>query len=173
MKKVIVGWAVVLCIFSFVVAAQWSNRNASPDRNYGNGNIDKGLKRPGQSIEAQYALRASADQDYIGTAAVDTYTTVFYDFETISWQGWTRLDQTAQIDTFWHVEDYLEPELASLPGPLEGMKSAWCGAPPAPSEYLCHWRLGRGYGDYWDQSFVSDTISFNGYLDISYNVFVF
>jgi hypothetical protein len=173
MKKVIVGWAVVLCIFSFVVAAQWSNRKASPDRNYSSGNIDKESWRPGQSIGAQYALRASADQDYIGAAAVDTYTTVFYDFEASSWQGWTRLDQTAQIDTFWHVEDYLEPELAGLPGPLEGMKSAWCGAPPAPSEYLCHWKLGRGYGDYWDQSLVSDTISFNGYLDISYNVFVF
>jgi hypothetical protein len=171
MKKAFLGWAVVACIFTCVVAAQWNGRKNVSDGKFSRISSNaKNIDRPAQSIGEQYALRASVDEDYVSTAAVDTYTTVYYDFEAMNWQGWTRLDQTAQIDTFWHVEDYLEPELASLQGPLDGMKSAWCGAPPGPADYLCHWKASCGYGNYWDQSFVSDTISFNGYLDLSYRV---
>jgi hypothetical protein len=39
-------------------------------------------------------------------AAVDTYCVVWYDFEQMTWQGWTSIDNTAQVDTFFHVEDF-------------------------------------------------------------------
>jgi hypothetical protein len=167
MKKVIGGWAVVFFIFAAIVAAQWN----SPKDN--SSITDKTLIQPRQPIGEQYALRESADPASFGTAAVDTYTIAYYTFGTMDWQGWTRLDRTAQIDTFWHVEDYAEPVFDGLSGPLEGTKSALCGVPPAPPDYLCHWKLDRGYGDYWDQSLVSDPIPIDGYLDVSYRVFAY
>jgi hypothetical protein len=160
MEGAIKGVVVVLCILALFVSASARDR------------VQKGVAHARQSIEEQYALRESADPDYFGSAAVDTYTIVYYDFEPASWQGWTRADLTAQVDTFWHVEDYLEPELSTLPGPLEGMKSAWCGAPPGPFEYVCHWISAPGYGNSWDQSLVTDPIYFTGHLDIAYHVYV-
>ncbi len=62
--------------------------------------------------------------------AVDTFCIVWFDFEAMNWQGWTSLDRTAQVDTFFHVDDF-----AGLGGgshgrlvALEGTKSLWCGA---------------------------------------------
>jgi hypothetical protein len=101
-------------------------------------------------------------------AQVDTYVIVHYDFEVSDWQGWTRGDITAEIDTFWHVEDFLEPEFSGFPGPLEGEKSAWCGAPPGPEMYLCIWTHAPGYGNQWNQSLTSDEIEFTGRLVFSY-----
>ena len=68
-------------------------------------------------------------------AQVDTYLTVFYDFEEMDWQGWTTKDLTAQQGLFWHVDDF-----AGLGGgltPLEGAKSMWCGARPGGDDYMC------------------------------------
>jgi hypothetical protein len=103
------------------------------------------------------------------SASIDTYTIVYYDFEFRNWQGWTSVDLSAAPDTFWHVEDYAEPGLAGLPGPIEGSKSAWCGAPPGPDEYMCHWCAAPGYGNTWDQSLVTDPIYFSGALRLSYH----
>jgi hypothetical protein len=158
MKKALCGGVVFVCLFAFVVSAHASDRGG------------KGFRPARQSIEEQYALRESADLDYYSSATVDTYTIVYYDFENNNWQGWTRADLTVQVDTFWHVEDYLEPELSSLPGPLEGLKSAWCGAPPGPFEYVCRWVTAPGYGNEWDQSLVTDPIYFTGYLDIAFQL---
>jgi hypothetical protein len=122
----------------------------------------------------EFAAEDLPDFDYLvpevfTSSTVDTYTIVYYDFEQMNWQGWTREDMTAPIDTFWHVEDYLEPELAGLPGPLEGLKSAWCGAPPGPYEYMCGWLAAPGYGNSWDERLVTDPVYFNGFLRISYH----
>ena len=103
------------------------------------------------------------------SSTIDTYTIVYFDFEFRNWQGWTSIDQTAVPDTFWHVEDYAEPGLAGLPGPVEGTKSAWCGAPPGPFEYMCLWVAAPGYGNSWDQRLVTDPVYFNGFLRLSYH----
>ena len=74
-------------------------------------------------------------------AAVDTYCIVWYDFEYINWQGWSRLDLTAQMDTFFHVDDFAGLGGGSSGGlvPLEGNKSMWCGARANPgTPYVCH-----------------------------------
>jgi hypothetical protein len=105
------------------------------------------------------------------TAAVDTYTIVYFDFDPTGWEGFTVVDPRAQPGVFWHVEDYLEPELAGLPGPLEGDKSAWCGAPPAEYEYLCGWTNPRGYGNAWDQRLVSNPFFYTNPLKLSFKAY--
>ena len=88
-------------------------------------------------------------------AAVDTYCIASYDFEQMNWQGWTRVDNTEQKDTFFHVDDF-----AGLGGgshgrlvPVEGTKSMWCGIKPGAGfdDYLCSWEAEPGYGNNWDQ----------------------
>jgi hypothetical protein len=37
------------------------------------------------------------------------YTVVLYDFEPMNWQGWTRIDNTAELDEFWHIDDFAPP----------------------------------------------------------------
>jgi len=109
----------------------------------------------------------------VESAAVDTYCIVWYDFETMHWQGWSRLDRTAQVDTFFHVDDF-----AGLGGgshgrliPLEGTKSMWCGARAnAADPYLCSWKDAPGYGNGWDQVLVAGPISFTGALTFSYKM---
>ena len=103
-------------------------------------------------------------------AAVDTYCVVWYDFEQMSWQDWTTIDNTAQVDTFFHVDDF-----AGLGGgsfgrlvALEGTKSLWCGTRPGSDFYLCSWLNAPGYGNKWDQSCQSDVIPFEGILTWSY-----
>jgi hypothetical protein len=70
-------------------------------------------------------------------AHVDTYCIVWYDFEQMNWQGWTRFDNTAQIDTFFHVDDFsgLGGGAYGCLHPIEGTRSMWCGMS------LCGWRM--------------------------------
>ena len=105
-------------------------------------------------------------------AAIDTYCIASYDFETMDWQGWTRVDNTAQVDTFFHVDDF-----SGLGGgdfgrlvPLNGSKSMWCGARPDLNDpYMCSWVRAPGYGNGWNQMLVSDAFSFTGAVHFSYH----
>jgi len=64
---------------------------------------------------------------------VDEYILAEYDFEDgvggPDPQGWTSVDNTAQLDTFFHVDNF-----SGLPGyaPLAGSQSMWCGLRPDP-----------------------------------------
>jgi len=104
-------------------------------------------------------------------AAADTYCIVWFDFEQMNWQGWTRIDNTRQADTFVTVEDF-----AGLGGgshgrlvPLEGARSAWIGTRPGSDPYRCSWSpAAPGYGNGWDQWLVAwapDTL-----VEISYHL---
>ena len=105
------------------------------------------------------------------SAATDTYTIVRYEFGLSNWQGWTRVDNTAQVDTFWHVDDF-----SGLSGglvPLEGSKSMWCGTRPDNSDdYLCGWVSAPGYGNYWNQILISDPLSIPPPCSFSYKMFI-
>jgi hypothetical protein len=107
------------------------------------------------------------------SAAVDTYCIVWYSFETNSWQGWTRVNNTAQIDTFFHVDDFVGLGGGSFGGlvPAEGTKSMWCGVRPNASDpYLCSWKRAPGYGNNWSQMLVTDAISLVGAMIFSYHL---
>jgi hypothetical protein len=106
------------------------------------------------------------------SAAVDTYNIVWYDFETIDWQSWTQVDNTAQHGEFFHADDF-----AGLDGgdfgrlvPIEGTKSLWCGARPGTDEYMCGWYNAPGYGNNWSQGIrtIEDFIV-SGNVHISYH----
>jgi hypothetical protein len=109
---------------------------------------------------------------YYEAAAVDTYYLVWYTFETNSWQGWSRLDRTAQADTFFHADDF-----SGLGGgsygrlvPIDGAKSMWCGVRANPADpYLCGWETAPGYGDNWVQDLRTDGFAFAGMITLSYH----
>ncbi|MDD4857582.1 MAG: T9SS type A sorting domain-containing protein [Candidatus Krumholzibacteria bacterium] len=102
----------------------------------------------------------------------DTFCMVWYTFETSDWQGWTREDETAQRDTFFHVDDF-----AGLGGggfgrlnAIEGTKSMWCGAPPNASDsYFCSWQMAPGYGNGWSQFLGTDAFSFLGMIGLEFH----
>ncbi|UCF05588.1 MAG: hypothetical protein JSV33_00710, partial [bacterium] len=105
-------------------------------------------------------------------AQVDTYCIVWYDFEQMDWQGWTQVDNTEQVDTFTHVDDF-----AGLGGgdygllyPIEGAQSMWCGVRPDPNDpYLCSFETAPGYGNGWNQWLVTLPFAFRGIITLSYH----
>ena len=134
----------------------------------------KGL-RPVVSVPDELRAEGEALLESMGmapaAAAVDTYCIVWYDFEHMDLQGWSIIDETAQIDTFFHVDDF-----AGLGGgdfgrllPIEGTKSAWCGVRPGDDFYMCTWQSAPGYGNSWDQVLTTDSFSFTGLLTFSYH----
>ena len=40
------------------------------------------------------------------SAALDTVCLAWYGFESMNWMGWTREDNTEQVGTFFHVDDF-------------------------------------------------------------------
>jgi hypothetical protein len=106
-------------------------------------------------------------------AVVDTYCIAWYTFEQMNWQGWTRLDATAQRGDFWHVDDFAGLGGGSYGGlvPIEGTKSMWCGVRPSTTDpYLCSWYDAPGYGNYWNQSLGTGSFSFAGTVTLSYRM---
>ncbi len=114
------------------------------------------------------------------SAEVDTFCIVWFDFEDMNWQGWTRTDNTAQTDIFTHVDDFSGLGGGSKGGltAIEGTKSMWCGVrgwdhqiPECPGdfEYLCSWVAAPGYGNDWKQMLNSEPIPIIGPLTFSYH----
>jgi hypothetical protein len=112
------------------------------------------------------------------SAAIDSYCLVWYDFEQMNWQGWTTLDNTAQIDEFFHVDDFagLGGGAWGLLYAIEGSQSMWCGTRAgtdgrayAPYWYTCSWIAAPGYGNGWNQILTTDAIPFRGLLEFSYH----
>ncbi|MFA4948969.1 MAG: T9SS type A sorting domain-containing protein [Candidatus Krumholzibacteriia bacterium] len=107
------------------------------------------------------------------SAAVDTYCIVWYDFEQYDWQGWTRVDETAQPGDFFHVDDFsgLNGGSYGLLFPIEGTKSMWCGTRPDENDqYLCSWQDAPGYGNGWNQMLTTGAFSFSGAITLSYHI---
>ena len=115
-----------------------------------------------RAARAEQPLESAAYPDLIDpglrgfteSTAVDTYCLVWYTFEPMNWQGWTRQEYSAQKGEFWHVDDFtgLGGGGGGALAPLEGTKSLWCGARPNPADpYICLWRSAPGYGNNWRQ----------------------
>jgi len=123
--------------------------------------IETGLDIPGEDIGTNMIV-----------AAADTYLIVWYDFDHMDWQGWTKYEWGLQEGTFFHVEDF-----AGLGGgsfgrlvPIEGEKSVWCGTDGSNSDYSCNWAAAPGYGDWWSQSFRSHDFNHEGMLNVSFHL---
>jgi hypothetical protein len=142
--------------------------------------IDKTGKRIMQALhENENAeLIDQGARGLVTSAAVDSFCLVWYDFETMNWQGWQTLDNTAQIDTFFHVDDF-----SGLAGgswgtllPVEGTKSMWCGTRDANDArakadyfYLCSWEDAPGYGNGWNQILTTGSFPISGVVKFSYH----
>jgi hypothetical protein len=109
---------------------------------------------------------------------VDTYKIVNIPHE--MGELFIREDNTAQPDTFFHVDDFIGLGGGAHGGlhPLEGAGSMWCGVrdldtqiPECPGgfEYLCSWITAPGYGNEWNQILQTDAIPFFGPLTFSYH----
>jgi len=109
---------------------------------------------------------------YQSVAQPDTYNIVKYDFEVSDWQGWTVLDYTAQRGTWWHATNFDgDPDPSGGKYfPIEGNWSMWCGTPAGDSDYLCGWGAAPGYGNNWDQSLVSNSLSLTESVGIDFTM---
>ena len=107
-------------------------------------------------------------------AAANTTLLASFSFDvgaTCSPQGWTVVDGTAQIATFWHVDDFVGTNVN--PGDslsaLAGSKSLWCGARASSSGLGCGYLLLPGYGSGWNQLWQTKAcIPITGNLDVSF-----
>ncbi len=111
------------------------------------------------------------------SAQADTFWLGRWDFDGPTGQcdmeGWTQADLTAQLDCFFHVDDFV-----GLGGgtygrlvPIEGNQSLWCGV--RGTEFVvCGYITPPGYGNGWDQSFVFKCITANPteYVTIGYHI---
>ncbi len=115
------------------------------------------------------------------SAAVDTFCLVWYDFEQMQWQGWTTLDNTAQIEVFFHVDDFAGLGGGSYGGlfPADDTKSMWCGTraandgrEAAPFWYLCSWSDAPGYGNSWNQILTTNSFAIDGLVTFTYHALI-
>jgi hypothetical protein len=146
---------------------------------------DLRVMRPWSEDEfADPALLDAGVRGLYSEAQVDTFCLVWYNFEQMNWQGWVQVDNTAQNDTFSHVDDFSGIAPGSWGGlvPIEGTKSMWCGARdwdhqilgqgypcPGDFEYLCSWGCAPGYGNGWNQMLQTDAFEFQGLITFSYH----
>jgi len=87
-------------------------------------------------------------------------------------QGWTTADATAQLDKFFHVDDFAGLGGGTFGGlvALQGSKSMWCGIRPADT-LACHYATSPGYGANWDQRFESVDFAVTGTVTLSYQIY--
>ncbi|HEU4929621.1 MAG TPA: hypothetical protein VFU38_07295, partial [Candidatus Krumholzibacteria bacterium] len=108
------------------------------------------------------------------TAALTTttlYTQTFDVGASCSEAGWTKVDGTAQIAVFWHVDNFAGANVAAGDSltVLAGTKSLWCGARFSTTGLTCGYLLLPGYGNNWNQSWrTKNCINTDGTLNISF-----
>jgi len=92
------------------------------------------------------------------------YIVAAFDFDGVGGpdaQGWTSQDHSKATENFFHVDDF--SGLAAPMAPLAGSQSLWCGS---RGQGWCAGSTPPGYGNHWDQRFVSREFAVTG--DVSY-----
>jgi len=108
-------------------------------------------------------------------AATNTTFLASYNFEgagsACDAQGWTVVDATAQVGTFWHVDDFAGVNVnpGDAYAPLAGARSLWCGARPAAGSPTCGYATLPGYGNGWNQTWQTKAcVPVAGNLDVAF-----
>jgi hypothetical protein len=110
------------------------------------------------------------------TESLDTFVVETWTFDgpggVADQQGWTVHDRTGNLQEFFHVADATELDGGDFGYliVLEGQQSLWCGATYATHPELCSYASLPGYGDNWDQAWVSRVFPASGDLGLSYLV---
>ena len=158
MKKIsIFLLSVYVCIlFNGIVSARDVNRNS---------------KRIRKDMNGTDLLTDDSVPGFYEAAAIDTYNIVRYSFEVNNTMGWITVDQTAQYDIFYHVDNFggLSGGDYSLLVPISGTQSMWCGTRPGNDTYLCSWETAPGYGNNWNQHFESNIITLSSTVQLDYH----
>ena len=123
--------------------------------------------RPVEDLRGSHRFSLDQDPSHFPAAAPgDTHILANYSFDagaSCVTEGWTTLDNTAQLADFFHVASTTGGELTggsfgSLV-PLQGDKSLWCGAygdyPTTPENAMCGYAAMPGYGNDWNQAFCT------------------
>lgn len=114
----------------------------------------------------------------LSSAAADTFHLAWYSFTDgvgqADAQGWTAVELTAQLGTFFHVAAGGGGELNGGTNgnllPVSGSQSMWCGKAPDTAVPFCGFAALPGYGNTWDQSLCSSVIAADSVI-ITYTVF--
>jgi hypothetical protein len=83
---------------------------------------------------------------------------------------WTKVDLTAQLGNFFHVDNFSGLNPVNY-YPLNGTQSLWCGARPASVGPLCGYLGLPGYGNSWNQAFCTTAcfaVSADSLLDMKF-----
>ncbi|MCZ6766833.1 MAG: hypothetical protein O7D32_07865, partial [bacterium] len=105
-------------------------------------------------------IRQSLASPTLSPVATDTFRLAWYGFNNDGIpdaQGWVSVDVTAQLDTFFHVEDatVLDGGQFGRLIVLEGNQSMWCGQAASAVPPFCGYATLPGYGNGWNQSLYS------------------
>ncbi len=167
MKKVLCRSLVLALGMALVASAAFAKRGGGY-ADYQRESLTNGVRVGPQDqtmVEAQFA----------GAALTTTtlYTQTFDVGATCSEAGWTKVDGTAQIAVFWHVDNFVGANVN--PGDslavLAGTKSLWCGARASTTGLTCGYLTLPGYGSGWNQSFRTKTciaVSGDNILNVSF-----
>jgi hypothetical protein len=165
MKKVLCRSLVLALGMALVASAAFAKRGGGY-AGYERESLTNGVRVGPQDqtlLDAQFASAA--------LTTTTLYTQTFDVGATCSEAGWTKVDGSAQIATFWHVEDFAGANVN--PGDslavIAGNKSLWCGARAAATGPVCGYLTLPGYGNNWNQTWrTKNCIAVTGDLDVSF-----
>ncbi len=151
-KTLLVSLSLMLCLS--LVASLAIAKNVTADRSQS--------LRPHKDLGSNVSLDERTVEELMGnsrglfsSAAAGTTVLASYTFDAgggCDVQGWTSVDNTAQLGDFFHVDDF-----AGVPGysAIEGLKSLWCGVPASSAIPWCAYATLPGYGNSWNQAFCT------------------
>ncbi len=107
-----------------------------------------------------------------GPGTTDLYNAKFEVGASCNQSSWTKVDLTAQIGNFWHVDNFAGMGAAYFP--LAGAQSLWCGSRTSATggiNAVCAYQALPGYGNSWNQGWCTKTcipVSGDGILDVTF-----
>lgn len=165
MNKVLCRSLVLALGVTFVASAAFA-------RHTGSGALSN-YDRTSSSPKATWDNNMAGPNSMSASAAAGTtvlYSQTFQIGATCDAGSWTTVDLTAQLGSFFHVDDYAGLNASNF-APLAGTKSLWVGARVDPSGPLCGYLALPGYGNAWNQAFCTKNciaVSGDGILDVSF-----
>ncbi|UCG50669.1 MAG: T9SS type A sorting domain-containing protein [Candidatus Latescibacterota bacterium] len=156
MRRATIAFVCVLVAIALTppIAGAKKTRDRIPENRY----VMDVPARPANPSEIQ----ALIDQRYTSPPA-DTTVLGWWQFDSAvggpDEQGWAKIDRTAELDSFFHVDGSgaAGPNCCPIT-PINGEKSMWCGRCLAEGDPYCSWAELPGYGNNWDQSLESQTL---------------
>ncbi len=163
MKKVLCRSLVLALGMALVASAAFAKRGGGYANYQRESAASVNVGPQDQTLDAPFASAA--------LTTVVLYTQNFDVAGTCNAGGWTTTDITAQLATFWHVDDFAGANVnaGDSLAVIAGTKSLWCGARAQVTGIVCGYLTLPGYGNGWNQVFrTKNCIPVAGGLDVSF-----